>query len=144
MIRIGNNGDFYAELTNGRVVLWALHLYDIVNLKKQMVRFKGIAMFVFRLDCPAESSDLFLVSAINKRDRIRALKKISKDALTPESRCVGTSKVRHGFPSDKALLFNYTSGNEILMQSMQYNCFWTAWLTLATAKQEALGTEFTL
>lgn len=73
MIRIGNNGDFYAELTNGRVVLWALHLYDIVNLKKQMVRFKGIAMFVFRLDCPAESSDLFLVSAINKRDRIRAI-----------------------------------------------------------------------
>ena len=47
MIRIGNNGDFYAELTNGRVVLMALHLYDIVNLKKQMVRFKVEAICVF-------------------------------------------------------------------------------------------------
>ena len=144
MIRIGNNGDFYAELTNGRVVLWALHLYDIVNLKKQMVRFKGIAMFVFRLDCPAESSDLFLVSAINKRDRIRALKKISKDALTPELRGVGTSKVRHIIPSDKLLFFNYAFGNEALMQRMQYYRFWTAWLTLATAELEAFRTEFTL
>ena len=41
MIRIGNNGDFYAELTNGRVVLWALHLYDIVNLKNRWSDSRG-------------------------------------------------------------------------------------------------------
>ena len=80
MIRIGNNGDFYAELTNGRVVLWALHLYDIVNLKKQMARFKGETIGVFTLvqgkyclDFPDEISDLLLVSTIDIRDRIRTI-----------------------------------------------------------------------
>ena len=80
MIRIGNNGYFNAELTNGRVVLWAFHLCDIVNLKKQMVRFKVEAIGVFAhiryeyyLDFPAENSDLLLVSAIDIRDRIRTI-----------------------------------------------------------------------
>ena len=30
------------------------------------------------------------------------------------------------------------------MQSFQYYCFWTTWLTLATAEQEAFRAEFTL
>ena len=30
------------------------------------------------------------------------------------------------------------------MQSLQYYCFWTTWLTLATAEQEAFRAEFTL
>ena len=79
MRRIGNDGYFQAELTNGRVVLGAFHLYDIVNLKKQMVRFKGETIGVFTLvqgkyclDFPDEISDLLLVSTIDIRERIRA------------------------------------------------------------------------
>ena len=41
MIRIGNDGYFNAELTNGMVVFGAFHLCNIVDLKKQMARFKG-------------------------------------------------------------------------------------------------------
>ena len=74
MIRIGNDGDFDAELTNRRVVLGAFHLFDIINPHKQMVIFeRKKEMFGYRLDFPAESSDLLLVSAIDIRDRIRAL-----------------------------------------------------------------------
>ena len=80
MRRLGNDGYFNAELTNGRVVLGAFLLCDIVNLKKQMVRFQeepsGVFTHVqceYRLDFSAESSDLLLVSAIDIRDRIRAI-----------------------------------------------------------------------
>ena len=41
MRRIGNDGYFNAELTNGMVVFGAFHLCNIVDLKKQMASFKG-------------------------------------------------------------------------------------------------------
>ena len=79
MRRIGNNGYFYSELTNGMVVLGAFYLGNIVDLKKQMARFKGETIGVFTLvqgkyclDFPDEISDLLLVSTIDIRDRIRA------------------------------------------------------------------------